>query len=227
MKLKTPEIEGTNKIKLFFIIIVIGAVLGSAAPFVHIIYPKKAQEKTILQEKFDNGKISREDYKEQKEILWEKYQFLGFTNFRRFSYAIGLPIALFICSFSLMFFSRFISDAFIKKGSFIVSLSFQFTALYFILWTIYPFDPEKYDFHISTYYKFLILCSTLLSFGVFLVSKSLAYQKLEIRELISLTVLLRKKLFKNLDKHESITTAAIEKEKVDDRIYDTLEKIID
>jgi len=197
-KSKTPEIEGT-KVKIFF----------------------------ILEEQFDKGKISLEYYKTQEAILWEKYQFLGFSNLRRFLYAIGLPISLFICSFVLIFFSRFSTDKFVKKGSFITGVSFQFTSLYFIIWTIWPFDPEKYDFKENVYFNILIISSLILSLGFYFISKSLAYRKLEVRELISLTIILRKKLFKNIDKYESKPVAKIEKEKIDDRVYDTFEKVVE
>ncbi len=226
VKSKIPVIEGI-RIKIFYLFIIVGVLLCSATPFLHILYPKTAEEKLILQSQFDKGEISIEYYKQQKDILWEKYQFIGFKNIRRFLFAIGLPIALFFCSFSLLFFSRYISDVFVKKGSFVVGFSFQFTSIYFILWIFWPFNSDMYDFGINTYYGVLIISSILLAIGMFIISKSLAYQKFEIRELISLTVFLRRKLFKVLDNHESSITATVEKDKIDDKIYDTLEKIVE
>ncbi len=223
-KSKTQPIEGI-KTKILIIIIISGAVLGSVAPFLHMLSPRTAKEKIILEDQYEKGEISLEFYKNQKKVLWQKYQFIGFKNFRRFLYAIGLPIALFMCSFVLIFFTRFSNDNFIKKGSFITGTAFQFTSIFFITWTIFPFESDKYDFNESTYYNLLMICSVLLSFGFYYMSKSLAYRKLEIRELISLTMFLRRSLFKKIDSQESKVDASIEKEKIDDKVYETLEKV--
>ena len=226
MKSKTLVVEEI-RVKILLVVVLIGAILGSVAPFVHVFFPVKAQEKIILENKYEKGEITAEFYQKQSDLLWEKYQFIGFTNFRRFLYAIGLPIALFVCSFLLMFITRFSNDLFIKKGGLIASISFQFTALFFILWTVYPFEPEKHDFSQKTYYNSLIISSVLLSIGFYFFSKTLAYRRIEVQYLVRLSVNLKDKLFKSLDKHEPKNIAELEKEKIYDEMYNTFEKVIE
>ncbi len=224
-KSKTLVVEGT-KLKILLVTILIGAVLGSAAPFIHMLFPVKAQEKILLEKKYENKEITAEVFQKQSDILWEKHQFIGFTNFRRFLFAIGLPVALFFCSFLMMFITRFSENSFVKKSGFFTSLSFQIISLFFILWTIYPFDSEKYDFGESTYFTLLIISSILLAFGFYFISKALAYRRIETQYLVRLANNLKFKLFKILDKHEPKDVADIEKDKINDEVYDTFEKVM-
>ncbi|WP_024773068.1 hypothetical protein [Aquimarina macrocephali] len=225
-KSKTQETGGT-RIKIIFIIIVLGAVLGSIAPFSHIVYPKTALEKVTLLEKFDKGEISLEYYKEQKDILWEKYQFLGFKNFRRFLFAIGLPIGLFCCSLILIYISKFISDRTAKRASVLAGISFQFTSIYFIIWTLWAYTYEEKDFSKSTYYLVIILSSVLITIAIFQFQKSLSSYNAKIRELISFIAGTRQQFFTNIERNESKKEIEIQKEKFDKEMYNTFEKVVD
>ncbi|WP_438710548.1 hypothetical protein ACSTS3_17000 [Aquimarina muelleri] len=207
--------------------IVLGAVLGSIAPFLHIVYPKTALEKLKLEEEFDKGEISLEHYKEQKDVLWEKYQFLGFKNFRRFLFAIGLPIALFCCSLILIYVSKFIPDKIAKRASIIAGISFQFTSIYFVIWTLWAYTYEEKDFSKSTYYLVIILSSVLITSAIFQFQKSLSRYNAKIRELISFIAGTRQQFFANVERNESKEQVEIQKKKFDQEMYNTFEKVVD
>ncbi|UZO81353.1 hypothetical protein NBT05_02505 [Aquimarina sp. ERC-38] len=192
-----------------------------------MLFPVKAQEKIALEKQYDDGQVNEQDYKVKSDILWEKYQVFGFTNMRRFLFAVGFPIALFSCSILMLFIARFSNDLYIKKGTLIGGTSFQTISLYFIIWSFWSFDEGIYDFSETTYYLILAVTSITLSIGLYFIFKSFAFRKFEIRELIGLTVILRKKLFLFIDRHESTQKATIEKEKIDNKVYTTFRKVVE
>ncbi len=224
-KLKTQETVGG--IKIIFTLIILGAVLGSIAPFVHILYPKTATEVIELNKNYDNGKITKEEYILNKKKLKEKYSFFGFTNKRRFLFAIGLPIALFCCSLILIYVSKFIPDKIAKRASIITGISFQFTSIYFVIWTLWAYTYKEQDFSISLYYLTIVFSSILMTIAIFQFQKSLSNYNFKIRELISFIAKARQSFFVNIEKHESDKEMISQKSKFDQEMYDTFEKIVD
>ncbi|WP_378177866.1 hypothetical protein [Aquimarina sp. SS2-1] len=217
----------TGGIKILFVIIVIGAILGSTAPFIHILYPKTTPDVIALNKSYDEGKISKDLYLIQKKELKEKYKVFGFTNKRRFLFAIGLPIALFVCSFILLYLSRFISEKSAKKGSIIAGITFQFTSIYFVAWVLWPYTYEERDFSKSAYYLVIVLSSILITITLFQFQKSLSNYNTKIRELIHFIVGTRKKLFSTIEKHEPKNLVEEQKKEFDQKMYDAFEKVVD
>lgn len=137
---------------------VLGAVVGATAPFAHMVFPKTAQEKLQLESDFENGDMSLEVYKEKKAELKAKYKFAGFTNVRRFAFAIGLPISLFVCSLYILVFATYLPKNEIKTGLNIAGSVFQFTAIYFIIWTLWWYKTNS-DFSKTAYYLSIVAMS--------------------------------------------------------------------
>ena len=206
--------------------IVLGAVLGSVAPFVHILYPKTATEVVELNKQYDEGKILKQEYLTHKKFLKEKYKVFGFTNKRRFLFAIGLPIALFCCSFILIYISRYINEEKARRATINSGLLFQFTSIYFIAWVLWPYTYEERDFSKSAYYIVIIFSSILMTITIFQFQKSLSNYNAKIRELISFIAGTRQRFFTTIEKHESGKEIEIQKEKFDKEMYDTFEKVI-
>ncbi len=223
-KLKIPVTEG---IKIIFFIIVMGAILGSVAPFIHIFYPKTAHEVLVLNIKYEEGKITKAKYLEDKKVLKKKYETFGFSTKRRFLFAIGLPLALFCCSMILLYVSQFITNSPVKRGSIFAGLSFQFTAIYFIVWTLWAYTYEEKDFSKSAYYSIIVLSSILMTFTIYQFQKSISHNNSKIRELIGFIVGTRKSLFNTIEKHETETAAITQKEEFDQKMYETFEKVVD
>lgn len=155
-KWKTQAIEATGKtlIALF----IFGAVVGAAAPFYHIFYPKTAQEKLDLEESYEKGSITEADYRVEKARLKEKYRYFGFTNKRRFLFSIGMPVSLFFCSFILIYISKFVVHRQVRAGAMISGITFHFTALYFIIWNLWALKKGS-DFPEWAYYTTIVLVS--------------------------------------------------------------------
>lgn len=159
-KLKIQGIEAIKKNIIY--ILIIFSVLGASAPFTHILFPKKAQEKIELEKAYDSGNISKDYYLMKRKELKKRYKFAGFTNVRRFMYAFGLPVALFFCSLTLLYSSKYITDSKIKKGILFSYYCFHFTALYFMSWTLWAYKKGS-DLPIELYYLSLIFISVLIS----------------------------------------------------------------
>jgi len=140
--------------------LILGATAGAIAPFVHIIYPKTAPEKLQLEVDFENGSISVDDYRAKKVELKEKYKFLGFTNQRRFMFAVGLPVSLFVASLFLLFSAKHITQRNFRTGFMVAGTFFEFTALYFIVWTIWAYKTGG-DFPRYMYYLSIVIISVL------------------------------------------------------------------
>ncbi len=207
--------------------IILGAVLGSIAPFLHIFYPKTTVEVLELNKRYDEGKISKQEYLVNKKVLKEKYKVFGFTNKRRFLFAIGLPIALFCCSFILIYISRYINDRNARRATISSGLLFQFTSIYFIAWVLWPYTYEERDFSRSAYYTVIVFSSILMTLTIFQFQKSLSSYNAKIRELVSFIAGTRQQFFVNIEKHESEKEIEIQKKKFDQEMYNTFEKIVD
>ncbi|WP_160111982.1 hypothetical protein [Aquimarina sp. AU58] len=214
-------------VKIIFIMIILGAVLGSIAPFLHIFYPKTTVEVLELNKRYDEGKISKQEYLVNKKVLKEKYKVFGFTNKRRFLFAIGLPIALFCCSFILIYISRYINDRNARRATISSGLLFQFTSIYFIAWVLWPYTYEERDFSRSAYYTVIVFSSILMTLTIFQFQKSLSSYNAKIRELVSFIAGTRQQFFVNIEKHESEKEIEIQKKKFDQEMYNTFEKIVD
>lgn len=148
----------TSKRRIALLLLILGATAGAVAPFVHILYPKTAPEKIQLEKDFENGVVDVEYYRAKKVELKEKYLFLGFTNKRRFLFAVGLPISLFVASLFILMASKKISEKKIRIGFTIAGSLFEFTSLYFIVWTVWAYKTGA-DYPRYVYYLTIILVS--------------------------------------------------------------------
>ena len=216
--------EATKKKTLLFLII-IGAVLGSIAPFVHIAFPKVNQEVKVLNTNFKNATISEKEFRTQKELLYKKYQVFGFSNIRRFAYAIGMPIAILFCSLLFFAISQFIFDQTAILGTLVAASIFLFTSLYFILWTIWPYDSNRNDFSEGTYYIVMTLVSISVTVTCFLFIISKSNYDLKIKELVHLVFNARKGWYSTLEKHEHEEVVKNKKSQFDDNMYEVFEKV--
>ncbi len=161
-KILVTEGIKNNFLYLFFIF----SVLGACAPFTHIFLPKKAAEKIELENSYNEGSISKDYYLTKRKELKDKYKFAGFTNARRFMFAFGFPLALFFCSLTLLYSTKFINDKSAKKGIYFAFYCFQFTSIYFMGWILWSYKKES-DFSIEFYYLALILVSVIISISNF------------------------------------------------------------
>jgi len=157
-KWKIQGIEVTKYFYLALIFLAVTAIIGVTAPYTHMFYDKTSPEIIELDSSYDNGLIDKEHYTTQRKILKDKHKFLGFTNVRRFLFAIGLPIALFVSSIFFLL-STFIKNAVINRAFRYVSIPFVITGVYFITWTLW--DPQ--DFPESVYYTTITVLSFIIT----------------------------------------------------------------
>ena len=211
--MKTQTTEAV--IKVLIVVILIGVVIGISAPFSHIFLPKTAKEKIELKKKYDDNIISEKTYKAEKKLLHEKYKFAGFTNKRRFAFAIGLPISLFICSLIFLYVSSYIAEERIKKASIIAGLSFQFTSIYFIIWVLWALKKGS-DFPKSLYYLSIVIMSIAATFFLFYLIKSSQKNVNKIKGLLLFLFEIRNKHFQKVamrslevDEEETISEITI------------------
>ncbi|WP_271784799.1 hypothetical protein [Aquimarina algiphila] len=137
----------TGKIKI--IIMMLGAVFACTAPFIHILYPKKHAQFTVYEKQLEQRELSTEEYHLKVENLKASEKFIGFTNIRKFWYAIGKPIAMFYFSLLLVYIYPFIILD--KQIRWIVGVSaflFLFISIYFMTWTLW----HRQDFPKKLYY---------------------------------------------------------------------------
>ncbi|WP_271784940.1 hypothetical protein [Aquimarina algiphila] len=137
----------TGKIKI--IIMIMGAVFACTAPFIHIFYPKKNAQFAVYEKQFEQRELSTEEYDLKVENLKASEKFIGFTNIRKFWYAIGKPIAMLYFSLLLVYIYPFIIlDKHIRWVASISASLFLFISIYFITWTLWP----RQDFPKHLYY---------------------------------------------------------------------------
>ncbi|WP_128755393.1 hypothetical protein [Aquimarina sediminis] len=126
-----------------------GAVFACTAPFIHVLYPKKSPQFKVLKQQLDDGKITQETYASKYKTLQKSKRFIGFTNIRKFWYAIGKPISMLYFALLLIYVYPFIIiDKKVKRivgGSIIL---FLFISMYFIVWTLW----HRQDFPKELYY---------------------------------------------------------------------------
>ncbi len=224
-KSKIQATGGATKKKILLFLIIIGAVFGSIAPFVHIAFPKVNQEVKVLNTNFKNATISEEEFRTQKQLLYTKYQVFGFSNMRRFTYAIGMPIALFCASLYIFFIVRYVSDKYAIIATLLTGFAFMFTAVYFIIWTLWAYTYKEEDFSESAYYASMIISSLLISITIFYYSLSKSNYDLKIKELVHLVFNARKGWYSTLEKHEHEEVVKNKKSKFDDNMYEIFEKV--
>ncbi|TSE04373.1 hypothetical protein [Aquimarina algiphila] len=137
----------TGKIKI--IIMMLGAVFACTAPFIHIFYPKQHAQFAVYEKQLEQKELSEEEYDLKVENLKASEKFIGFTNIRKFWYAIGKPIAMLYFSLLLVYIYPFIILD--KQIRWIVGVSaflFLFISLYFVTWTLW----HRQDFPKELYY---------------------------------------------------------------------------
>ncbi|WP_271729900.1 hypothetical protein [Aquimarina algiphila] len=128
---------------------IIGAVFACTAPFIHIFYPKKHAQFAIYEKQLEQRELSTKGYDLKVENLKASEKFIGFTNIRKFWYAIGKPIAMLYFSLLLVYIYPFIIlDKHIRWVAGISASLFLFISIYFIVWTLWP----RQDFPKHLYY---------------------------------------------------------------------------
>ncbi len=107
-----------------------------------LIEELKSYDLIELAKKFEDIEASKKErlsvYFSKKRRLKEEYSFLGYSSFRFFLYAIGLPILSFIVSFILAFVSfkpSLLSDN--KKLFKVLGFSFLYISSFWILHTLF------------------------------------------------------------------------------------------
>lgn len=127
-----------------------GAVLACTAPYVHMSFPKKSKSILALEQKFESGFISQYQYNEELPKLKEAQKVFGFSNSRRFWYAIGLPLTLFFFAILFLSLTELISEISMKKVCRFAALVLFFTSIYQIIWVLWPNqDLPKTAYHLS------------------------------------------------------------------------------
>lgn len=169
-KFQEIEVKVTKPLFFLMLFVAVMSLIGVAAPYIHMLLPRTASEILTLEESFTNGLINNETYTSQLHLLKEKYEFLGFIDVRHFMFAIGLPIALLVCS-SFFLLSTFIKKDALLKVFRVISMLFMFTGCYFIAWTVW----DQKDFPKSAYYTTLTLLSIFTSITLYYLFKTIVF----------------------------------------------------
>lgn len=136
-------------IRIRMIVLVLGAVFACTAPFIHIFYPKKHSDFARFEIQLEQKTIGEDEYALKVEALEASEKFIGFSNVRKFWYAIGKPIAMLYFAIMLVYIYPFIILD--KQVRWIVGISaflFLFISLYFVTWTLW----HRQDFPKQLYY---------------------------------------------------------------------------
>ncbi|MEM9687220.1 MAG: hypothetical protein AAF934_09915 [Bacteroidota bacterium] len=149
------------KIKLSFILIVLGAVFACTAPFLHIFYPKTNPDIEQLKTKVRNNEISRAEYYIQK----KPYTFFGYNTKMKFWYAIGKPIALLYFSLMLLYISStYVVLDDLKRILGIITFIGISISFYFIVWVFW----FRGDFPVLAYYISIGIIAVLSAYASYL-----------------------------------------------------------
>lgn len=154
-------IEGINRLTILLIIIGALTLIGDGAPYIHKAFPKKAKEIVLLENQYDNREISKDLYQLRRNELKEKYEVFGFTNMRRFLFAIGVALALF-CAASIFFMSLLFTEHKVLKKAFLISsVSFLLNGLYYIIWVFWENkDLPELAYHLIIFTIAVLLTAT-------------------------------------------------------------------
>jgi hypothetical protein len=110
-----------------------------------MLYPnEKNVALTELKDSYKKGEIDKESYVIKKSEL----TYFGYTNKRKFWYAIGKPISMLYFSLMLLYSSFFISENVLKSTLKKISILGVSISFYFIVWAFW----YRGDFPIHLYY---------------------------------------------------------------------------
>ncbi len=183
-KTKSLSLATDNKLKTLFIVIIVGAILSSAAPFLHMLFPIHSTEIVQLKKLYEQNLVDEQTYTNQLNILKQKQAFVGFPNFRTFLYNIGKPITLLYFSLLLIGIYPFITEIYIRKAAKFSSTILGFVSFYFTIWVFwYRGDLPKFTYY--TAIGVIAILSTFLAIALINHRKNLL---LKIQQLIEFIV---------------------------------------
>ncbi len=198
--------------KTNIIILIIGAVFACTAPFIHIFYPVKHANFEVYENQLQNNIISQADYDLKIEKLEKEESFVGFSNIRKFWYAIGKPITMLYFSLLLIYIEPFIMlDKHIKLLVRIAAALFVFISIYFITWTLW----YRQDFPKTLYYLMIGLVSLMGSSLSILISNYNRKRQKNLHSLMNFIVIdVKKKYISAEDKKKFVEDYINEIEKL-------------
>ncbi|UOB18617.1 hypothetical protein [Abyssalbus ytuae] len=95
------------------------------------------------------------------EQLKESEKFIGFSNIRKFWFAIGKPITMLYYGFLLAYVTSYINDRTLKKAMYISSMILLLISIYFVTWTLW----YRQDFPENLYYITIGVISVVSAFA--------------------------------------------------------------
>ena len=230
-----PIVKNTKKIPkktaLFSIVILLIAILGTTAPFVHMLFPKERPLIDNLKTQSNNGEITDEEYRICYKELKSKYSFLKHRNAYKFLARIGPPIMLCCCAFLILYCLRFIANPKIARigwiGGILFLLSGIHTTLYWgtrKLYSIASYDDPIID---PLVYHCLLIIITFILNGCIVRSLLRSYNyPHKINHMMNMIITIRSKL-DNLFTYLSKTHPSKAIQQFDTRLYITLDRITD
>ena len=123
-------------------------VFCCTAPFIHILLDKKSPQFDLLDAQLESKELTQANYEAAVEQLKESEKYFGFTNKRKFWYAIGKPIAMTYVSFMLLFLSGYVNDPKVSGIANISGVLFFSISMYFVVWTFW----DRQDFPATAYF---------------------------------------------------------------------------
>ena len=123
-------------------------VFCCTAPFIHILLDKKSPQFDLLDAQLESKELTQANYEAAVEQLKESEKYFGFTNKRKFWYAIGKPIAMTYVSFMLLFLSGYVNDPKVSGIANISGILFFSISMYFVVWTFW----DRQDFPATAYF---------------------------------------------------------------------------
>lgn len=146
-------------------------VFCCTAPFIHILLDKKSPQFAVLDAQLESKELNQVDYESAVEQLKEFEKYFGFTNKRKFWYAIGKPIAMTYVSFMLLFLSGYVNDPKVSGIANISGVLFFSISMYFVVWTFW----DRQDFPATAYFVSIGVISIV---STFLALKYLKHQSM-------------------------------------------------
>lgn len=142
-------------------IITLGVIVATIAPFVHIFFPKTPHNIIELEQRHENKEVTTVGYETELVRLKQKNKekFFGFSSIRAFLIGIGKPTTMLLFSIFLIICIPHIQHKDLKKTAKIGGVIILSISLYFFF---YAFIPKK-DFPKGTYFIAIIILSILSS----------------------------------------------------------------
>ena len=225
----------SSKAKLFSIVILLIAIVGTSAPFIHMVFPKETpQEVQDLRAALKRCEITEEEYRncrlEQREI----YTWFGHYSFYEFLFRIGLPLPVICCTLMILYSIRYIGEIRVQRTLRAAGSLLLFSGMYSFLYSFsrriresvfifHHLDFERYG-HLVYYHLLLValsLCITILCVQL-LNSKNTFAQK--IKTLLHFIIRTRTQIIAK----RNTSTIAIEQpnqKQFDQKFYNTLARI--